>query len=67
MTAVVTSDDEESFQVDSSVWGHYVFNAVGCFKAVWIPVYFQALASVPSFLVVEISSFERVSSTRSFS
>ena len=25
------------------------------FKAVWIPVYFQAVASGPSFLVVEIS------------
>ena len=61
MAAVVASDDEESFQVESSVRGHHVF------KAVWTPVYFQAVASVPSFLVIVISSFERVSSTRSFS
>ena len=55
MAAVVASDDEESFQVDSSVRGHHVF------KAVWTPVYLQAVASVTSFLVVEILSFERIS------
>ena len=55
MAAVVASDDKESFQVHSSVWG------APCVKAVWTPVYLQAVASVPSFLVVEISSFERIS------
>ena len=61
MAAVVASDGEESFQVESSVRGHLVF------KAVWTPVYFQAVASVSSFLVVVISSFQQVTSTRSFS
>ena len=60
MAAVVASDDEESFQVESSVWGHHVF------QAVWTHDYFQAVTGVPSFLVIVISSFERSTALNSF-